>query len=342
MRFDDVNFKLLFIGKGAMMKVFKVLGIVFWGLFLCMLCILSTGCDQLLEQVTTFDVSVEETIFDGESASGSGSVLEIANQTLLTGSAGMMAKVSSFSMSVVIPADAVLFSVLHGQTLLKIQGTVENLDANPVVFGVYLGLTDGLSDPVQEGVLLLTQTLGAYETVQIDMVLTNLEDFIDRFQQSGTIYVYMTGTESSSVNIFVHNLVFSVPASTRLSMTLTPDAYEEYLDQVEDISTMEITGSAVNHGAHPVDFMLSISSSGLSWQEIYSFEETNGGIFLFADWYSTFVENELEHLRCIIEQFIDGGEPVLVELFIWSEGEINLEIISMVLNADIQVDIDSQ
>jgi hypothetical protein len=307
-----------------------------------MVIFLSSGCDELLEQVTTFDVQVEETIFQEESASGSASELEIASNTLLTATGGMMAKVSGFSMRAVVPPDAALFSVLYGQSLLTIRGVVENLDANPVEFGIYLGSTDNLSDPVLQGIPVLIRVLGAYETVQIDVVLTGLEDFFDTFEPSGSIYVYMTGSQSASVDVLVHNLAFSVPASTHLTMTLTPDDYADYLDQVEDIGSMQITGSAVNHGSHPIDFLLLISSGECSWQEVYSFQETNGGIFLFDDWYSTFVENELEHLRGVVEQFIDAGEDVIVELFIWSEGNINLEIVSMVLNANVQVDIDAQ
>ena len=304
------------------------------------LVLFAMSCEHLLEQVTTFDVTVEETIFEGETATGTESSLEIANNQVLTGNGGSVAKKMDFSIFIVIPSDALLFSVLYEKDLLTIQGSVENLDANPVEFSVYFGLSDGLSDPEHQGIHVLTETLGGYETKQIDIVLTGLEDFFDHFQQSGIIYVYLVGTESETVNILVHNLNFSMPAAARLMMTLDPDEYEEYLDQVDDITEMQISGSAVNHGNHPVNFLLSISSGTLYWEEHYCPEGTNGSVLQFAEWYNTFVENEIEHLREVVEQFIDGGELVFVQFFVWSEGDINLEIVSLVINADLLVDVD--
>jgi len=322
-----------------------------WCVLSLFLLIVLVGCEQLLEEALTRDISFEEPLFDSETATGGENTIPIVTNQQLTKGSTCLPKTLGFVVISVTPPDVALFSVVASSGKADITGTLVNNDTNPVVFKIYFGHSGVLVDPQTEAAFIASVNLAGSETKILggfedfdesrESITSNLGAFFSAHPGLTTIYVYLMGEGSQSVNIAVESLAFVLRPSYHVQRTLQPsEEYTQYVDQIQEVTEIQLSGSATNNGVGSATLSLFVTpvSGSASWEgKVAEVTINPGETVLFENWSGLLTDEELERLEGCIEHLVDPGEAIRGDLFLMSDSDLNVEIVSLVLEGTITV-----
>jgi|GEM_PF-3012555 len=298
--------------------------------------VITTGCEELLDEALQKDITVEEEIFSDQTATAEEESVEVTSGVQL-GAAGKLAK--SADGSHVIPMsveEAALFSWILSEGGGALRGQVENRDGNPAVFKVYIGASEVIASAVEIGSI----EVGANQSSQFSFQGALLENFFKaQFEAgAGTFYLILYG-ESDSVNLWISNLEFVLQPGAVIRTTVGPSSeYAEYADTIDDITDLSLAGSIRNNGASPVALLLRIGPEAPTPAfEAFSVGTTiaAGSTFDLNDWHTLFDAETLADMGDAISYLATGA--VVAELFFTSETGVNVTVISVVLLGTVSV-----
>ena len=330
------------------LKLNSMIGIATLGVLL-----LLSGCEQLVEQLSSFAVVVENPVLSDEEAISStedSQVIDIVHGgEIRKGSPDKLG--SGFLMVPVdIPPVSSILNLLEDGGL-EFSGTVVNEKDKNTVFYIYFANTGGLTDPMTQGALMASLAVPALATVSIQgfddfeetelAIRERLYNFFSANPGLEILYVYLTGTPKP-VEISVLSLSMILRPSYHLEQTIYPDDdYLQYADQVEDVTGVELEGQVTNHGQSEVELQIYV------WPEEIPADWTGGCIAEFLipaketvslqDWSEYLVPGGRVRLERAIEALIDQGQAIRGEIFCRSETKIHVMIKSLIFKGHIKV-----
>ena len=214
------------------------------------LILVGTGCEELLDEALNKNITVEEELFPSDLAMGDVETVNVAQELALGGGQGL-SKSAAGLMLEVHPVQAALLAWVMSEGGGSIQGTLENRDGSPVVFGLSLSHTNN----VAEAVLVGSVNLAGGESRNFSFQGNDLETFFDDHFAAGleTLYIYLSATESSTINLWISNLVAVLQPAFYMQRSIGPLAdFADYIDSIGDITDLGLSGSIVNNGASPL------------------------------------------------------------------------------------------
>ncbi len=324
-------------------KRFYILKTVIYGFFPLMFLFFLAGCDKLLEEALTQDLTIEEALYDSGTFTAEGQIIPIVNNTQLA--KGSLLKSMCHMVAPVDIPDSDLFLTIISYGGGTITGTVKNNKNSSAVFGIYFGNSGGLGNPSEQATFIGTLNIDGLETLTIgglddfnqsaEDVISNMVSFFSANPGISTLYVYLTG-EPDPVDLTIQILQFVLDPSFHVEHVIeTNEEYVQYANQIEDVSDINITGFVRNNGAGSITVVLSVSNGGGAWDHSYTIEA--GATMQFADRFDQLTETELELLEEIMRYYVDPGEAIQVDLYILCEQHINVTLNSVVFSGTITV-----
>jgi len=311
------------------------------------------GCEQILDEALTKAFTVRQTLISDETASSEAKTSEtipIINSGVLTKGSGVQTSGEGFVVVPVTPPDMDLLITVVSANACEISGTLVNKEDASVLFGIYFASSGGLTNPKTEASLIATVNLAGLETKVIegydafnqseDEINANLLGFFASHPGISTVYVYLTG-DPLPVNIEVHSLALVLKPVAHIQHVVNPDEeYAQYSDQIEDITDVGLSGSAVNNGSSAVTLSLFVSPAegSTDWQgEVVRFTIQAGETIQFENWSSFLVDGGEERLKACIRYLLDPGEAIRGDLYVESDSEINVHIVSLIFEGKVKV-----
>jgi len=325
---------------------------------LIFLLMIFSGCEKIIEDVTSFKIIVKKTMYENKSVNSSTENTEVINileQGVVTKVAPGYAKLMGFIVEEVEIPDVDVFESIVQANGFEFSGSLTNGDDKDVVFGIYFSSSGSLSDPKTEATLIATINLSGLETKSLndfssfnqtqEEIKSNILDFFSENPEISQMYVYLTG-DPQPVNITVQNLAIQLKPSYYLPYILSDDnnEYDQYRDRVENVTDVHISGSIVNNGDDEVEIRFTVQPSttvpGIDWEgEVLVITVPAHTTLELSDWSTYLVPGGLDRLKDAIYYLIDDDGSVLIELFMESDSGIDIEIISMVLEGSISVEL---
>ncbi len=301
------------------------------------------GCDQLLEEALTQNVLIEENLYESNAYTAEGQIIPITSDMQLAKDSFLKTMCHGVEPVYIPDSDLLLTVVSMGGA--KITGMVRNNKNNPVVFGLYFSPTGGLGNPSEQATFIGTVDINGLETLTIqglddfnqsrNTVIENMVSFFTSNPGIRTVYVYLTG-EPDPVDLTIQHLQFVLNPSFHITKTIDVNAqYTQYVDQIEDVSDVVITGSVKNNGSGSVTIILTIKNGGGVWQTTSMIE--SGEILQLADPFDQLTEEDFEIMENIVRCYIDPGEAIQADLYIMGEEDINITLNSVVFSGTITV-----
>ena len=224
------------------------------------LMLLGTGCEELLNEALNKEFTVEETLFPAESATADEATVDVAQGLQLSGGEGV-GKAAAGLVVEVQPAQAALLAWVMSEGGGVIQGSLENRDANPVVFKLSLGSSNNWT----EAELVGSVNLGGGESRDFSFSGTALESFFASHFAAGleTLYLFLSAEESSTVNLWISHLQAVLQPAFYMQQSIGPLAdFADYADSIGDITDLGLSGSITNNGASNLELLVRIRPVG--------------------------------------------------------------------------------
>ena len=324
-------------------KRLDILKYVIYGFLPLMILLFLAGCDRLLEEALTQDVTIEEALYESGTFTAEGEIIPIVNNMQLA--KGSFFKTMCHMVAPVDIPDSDLFLTIISNGGGEITGTVKNNKSSPVVFGIYFGNSGGLGNPSEQATFIGTLNIDGLETLTIEGLddfnqsaedaISNMMSFFIANPGISTLYVYLTG-EPDPVDLTIQVLQFVLDPSFHMEHVIeTNEEYVQYVNQIEDVSDVIISGFIRNNGTGTITLVLSVSNGGGAWDCICVIGA--GATMQFADQFNLLTETELDVLEGIMRYYVDPGETIQTNLYIISEQNINITLNSVIFSGTITV-----
>jgi len=151
----------------------------------------------------------------------------------------------------------------------------------------------------------------------------------------------LTGNITIEEEIFESQTLQSAGGLTTVSVsdTVEPtEEYTQYIDRVQDVSRVEVTGSATNNGDGTVTLTLSITCGDASWESSVDIPAGSpNNVLQFADWFNSLPDAEKEAMNDCMFNFKEDN--LIATLTLASDHAINVFIDSVVLKGSIEVSL---
>ncbi|MBN2031580.1 hypothetical protein JW824_15215 [bacterium] len=302
-----------------------------------------SGCEQLLEEALTQNVLIEENLYESNAYTAEGQIIPITSEAQLA--KGSFFKTMCHMVEPVDIPDSDLFLTVVSKGGGKITGNVKNNNNSPVVFGLYFSNTGGLENPSEQATFIGSVNIDALETVTIqglddfnqssEDVIENMVSFFVMNPGIRMIYVYLTG-EPDPVDLTIQHLQFVLNPSFHITQIIdVNEQYTQYVDQIEDVSDVVITGSVKNNGSSTVTIILTVKNGGGVWEGESIIE--SGETLQLADQFNQLTEEGLEILESVLRYYVNPGQAIQVDLYIIGEEDINITLHSIVFSGTITV-----
>ena len=300
---------------------------------------LYTGCEELLDEALTKDIAVEETLIESQTAETTDETVPITASQTLSKAAGAVNKSSGSEMIPILPADPSLFAWVLSEGGGSIQGTVTNNLATLAIFKVALGHTDVIASATIVGTVNLSGSASS------DFVFegVDLENFFKMHFDSymTTVYVFLIADGSPPLSLTITNLNFQLQPSYDSSLTVDSNAeYADFADQIEEITNIDVSGTIKNLALTTMTVLIRLTpdDSEADWDGMtIAVTIAASDIFNLANWFSLLGAAELAELNSAIQYLSTGA--ILAELFLTTPTDLLVEITSVVLNADVTVNL---
>lgn len=124
-----------------------------------------------------------------------------------------------------------------------------------------------------------------------------------------------------------------------VSDTVEPiEEYTQYIDRIQDVSSVEITGSATNNGNGTVTLTLSIICGDANWEGSVDIPTGSpNNVVQFADWFNSLPDDEKDAMNECMFNFTEDN--LTATLTLASDHAINVFIDTVILKGTIEVSL---
>lgn len=313
-------------------------------LFIIILMALLIGCEQILNELDTLEFTVSETFLTNENAT---SRLDDVQTVPIVEDTSLYKSIPATSGIMMIPVNlpeySILMAILEGGGC-ELRGTLENKKDNEVQFGIYFSGTNGLSNPAEQAYLIGNVQLGPNETKTIQGYQEEMLAFFSNPENHNIskLFVYLTGSPQP-LHVKVRSMALVLSPCFHVSQTIQPSQiYSQYMNRVQSITNVIMCGSAKNKGTTPVTLSLEVypAEGDMEWQgQVIEIFMDPGETIQFEDWASFLVAGGEERLEQCILYLVDAYKAIRCDLYIESEGAINVFINSLIFKGTVKVRI---
>ncbi|MEJ2628544.1 MAG: hypothetical protein P8078_08315 [bacterium] len=336
-----------------MIKNMKILPV--WSrnaLFLFIFLILTTNCEEMINQALSKDITFEEEIINPENANTSNQkvVYPITTNSSLYKN---LAKGSAINCNeyYINPDNIELFiRILSGGHGLFNASFSNNLSPDQTL-SIYLSTKGSLDDSD----LASQATLYGSFTVPGNgsKILDGLEDFNESSSEilsrlvffflnnldMQTLYIYLAASETP-VDISIDYINLVLYHGYLISKTIYPsDEYTQYQDNINEIKDIMINGTVKNNGSAKVTMKFYAYVQGQSPQLITLSEINPGEELIIENIDDFFTSQEINTLKNIFNHLFDPGEAIVLEVLFLSSDVINLAIGGISLTSTVTVSL---
>ncbi len=123
-----------------------------------------------------------------------------------------------------------------------------------------------------------------------------------------------------------------------VTKSIQPDEeYTQYIDRIEDVRNVNVSGSATNNGNSPVTLILTLTCGDASWTGQVTIPAAPDNVLLFADWFGTLSDADKDELNACMLSFSENALNAM--LSVESNDNINVTIDSILLSGTIKVSL---
>jgi len=311
------------------LRLLSLFGIIFLFIF--------SGCEQILDEALNKNLTVEEPLFQSETASESDqTTYEVTTGFVINASGTALAKPDYHGFAVV-PTNMALFAWVCSEEDGFLRGTVTNNASDPVALNIRFGHTDDFASAT----LVASVSVSGTETRNFQVNGSAFEScFDDHFQGGYTeLFIFIDAAGSGTIDMVLNKLEFVLQPSAYLSRTVGPvSGLEDYVDNIVDVSGVAFSGTINNLGSSEVYLLLRLIplSSDSEWDgaQVEIVIEANDS-FDLSDLSSLLSDEDMARIGDAIEYL--SGASVLAELFCTGSGGVNVEVVSIVLEGSVNV-----
>lgn len=321
-------------------------------LFSLMLLLLTTNCEEMINEAFSKDITYEEKIIDEQEVNTSGqtNTYEITNNSNLKSSASGLGKIYC-QYYPINPDNIDLFmNILMGGGGTFTASFRNNLDSDKTL-SIFLSGTGGLDNPGTSAAASLygTVTIPASSIKILDgiedfnesavEILSNLLSFYLNNLDINTLFIYLTASPQP-VDITIETMSLVLDSGYLISQTIYPsDDYSQYQDNIDEIKDITINGTIINNGTAPVTMKFFAHAQSQPLQLIKKIVINTGEKLVIEDINGFFTDEQVNTLKNIFNYLFEPGEPIIIDVLFLSCKTILLSIEGISLASTVSVSL---
>lgn len=221
------------------------------------------GCDEILEQIDTLDVTVHEPVYSGTVERAPTDQVLLQHATIGgTAPLGKAVLAGYTEIEMAIADWGTLVTVLQAGGG-SFSGQVTNNAATAVDFVMYASDTPGLDPFTDDGLVQLLEVTiaggGSFDFINMNSFDALLLGLLYTLLDTDTIYFYLTA-DGETLDVEIENLTFHFDAHFFIEKTIGSAVYAEYEDRVNEVLSTDISGEITNSGTATVTIWMMVSA----------------------------------------------------------------------------------
>jgi len=321
-------------------------------LFLVTLLLLTTNCEEMINEALTKDITFEEEIINQGSANTTNQkvVYPITSNSGLTKNLAKASKINCNEYSINPDNIELFIKILSGGHGIFEASFFNNLSTDQNL-SIYLSTSGSLSDSDLASLATLfgsftvpgngNKILDGIEDFNesSSTIITNMITFFLNNPDMETLYIYLAASETP-VDISINYMNLVLNHGHLISKTIYPsDSYTQYQDNINEIKDIVINGTVRNNGASDVTMKLYSYVQGQSPQLIKQITIQAGEELIIENINDFFTDEQINNIKNVFEHLFDPGEPIVLEVLFISTNVIELAIEGISLTSTVTVSL---
>ncbi|MFO7888904.1 MAG: hypothetical protein R6V04_01035 [bacterium] len=336
-----------------MAKNMKILPILLLNvLFLFTLLILTTNCEEMINEALTKDITYEEEIINQKTANTANQkiIYPITSNSSLTKNLAKAYEINCNEYSINPENIGLFIRILSGGHGIFDASFSNNLPSDQTL-SFYLSTKGSLSDSdlASRATLYGSFTVPGNGSIILDGIddfnetpgdiISNLILFFLSNLDMKTLYIYLQASGTpADISIDYINLVLD--HGYLISKTIYPsDDYTQYQNNIDEIKNITVNGTMRNNGAADVTMKLYAYAQDQSPQLIKELTMYAGEECIIEYINDFFTDAQINKLKDVVEHLFDPGEAIVVEILFISSDVIELAIEGISLTSTVTVSL---
>ncbi len=322
------------------------------GLFLITLLLLTTNCEEMINEALTKDITFEEEIISQGSANTNNQkiVYHITSNSSLTKTLAKAHKVNCNEYSINPENIALFIKILSGGNGIFNASFSNNLSSAQTL-SIYFSTIGSLSDSdlASQATLYGSFTVPGNGTKVLDgiddfnenpgEIISDLASFFVNNLNMETLYIYLAAG-SSPVDISIDYIELVLDHGYLISKTIYPsDDYTQYQNSIDEIKNIAVNGTVKNNGAAVVTMKLFAYVQGTPPQLIKELTLEPGEELIIENIDNFFTDEQTNDIKNVFDHLFDPGEAIVVDILFISSKVINLTIEGISLTSTVTVSL---
>jgi len=322
------------------------------GLFLFTLLLLTTNCEEMINEALTKDITFEEEIISQESANTTNQkiVYPITSNSSLTKNLGKTFGINCNEYSINPENIALFIKILSGGHGI-FDASFSNNRSSDQTLSIYFSTIGSLSDSdlPSQATLYGSFTVPGNGTKVLDgiddfnenrgEIISNLVSFFVNNLNMETLYIYLAAG-NSPVDISIDYINLVLDHGYLISKTIYPsDEYTQYQNSIDEIKDITVNGTVRNDGTADVTMKLFIYVQGQTPQLIKELTMNPDEELIIENIDDFFTNDQINNLKNIFDHLFDPGEAIVMEVLFISSNVINLIIEGISLTSIVTVSL---
>ncbi len=323
-----------------MLRIKKILPLLLLNvLFLLTLLMLTTNCEEMINEALTKDITFEEEIISEGNANTTNQkvVYLLTSNSSLTKNLAKISEVTCNHYSVNPDNIELFIKILSGGHGIFDASFTNNLSVEQtlkIYFSTFGSLSDSdlTSQATLYGSFIVpgkgTKILDGIEDFNESLgdIISNLVLFFLNNLDMEKLYIYVAAS-SNPVDISIDYINLVLDHGYLITKTIHPsDNYTQYQENVDEIKEIAVNGTIRNNGTESVTMKLYTYAQGQSPKLIKETIIHAGEELVIENVDDFFSEGEINNLKNIFDHLFDPGEAIVVEVLFISSNIIKLAI----------------